>query len=91
MWPYALAVLLLTNVLAFAAMGIDKRRARRGGSRISERTLLWLAVPLASPGAWLGSRVFRHKTKKLGFRLWLSAVTLLNVGLVWAAAQVLGR
>ena len=91
MWPYALAALVLTNLVAFTAMGIDKRRARRGGGRLSERTLLWLAVPLASPGTWLGSRVFRHKTKKLGFRLWLSAVTLLNVAVVWAAAQVLGR
>lgn len=89
MWPWIVGLLVVTNLVAFAAMGLDKRRAIRGGRRIPERRLLVLALPLASPGSWLASRVFRHKTRKLGFRLWLSGVTLLNAATVWALAQAL--
>lgn len=35
----ALAVIAVMNLVSFALMGIDKRRARRGVWRISERAL----------------------------------------------------
>ena len=35
--------------------------------RTSEATLLWLAFLGGSPGAYLGRRLFRHKTRKQPF------------------------
>ena len=45
-------VIMGLNVVAFALMGIDKRRARRNQWRISERTLWLSALPFAAPGAY---------------------------------------
>ncbi len=73
--------LLAVNVVAFAAFGRDKRLARRGARRIPEfRLLLWAALGGAL-GAWLGMRVFHHKTQKPLFRLLVPLLLLLHVGL----------
>ena len=53
---FAAALLLTLNLVAFLAQGIDKRLARNGSRRIPEKRLLWLGVPLAAPGMWLGMR-----------------------------------
>ncbi len=76
---FAAALWLLTvNVVAFAAFGHDKRLARRGARRIPEfRLLLWAALGGAL-GAWLGMRVFHHKTQKPLFRLLVPLLLLLH-------------
>lgn len=55
--------LVLVNLWAFGLMWFDKRRARRGGRRIRERTLFLSALLGGSLGAVLGMRAFRHKTR----------------------------
>ena len=81
---FATAYLLVVNVGAYLTYWLDKRRAARGGRRISERELL--AWPLL--GGWIGAilamRHFRHKTKKRSFRLWLLGVAMLQVGVIVA-------
>lgn len=79
---FALALLLVVNLVAFAVQGIDKVLAMRGARRISERTLLSLGLPLAAPGMWLGMRTFRHKTRKVSFLVLAVLVTLVNLGLL---------
>lgn len=82
---------LVFNLLAFAAQGLDKRKARRGASRTPERTLLLLGLPLASPGMLLGMKVFRHKTSKQSFKLKAFLVVCANLlmlaALGWLAMQ----
>jgi uncharacterized membrane protein YsdA (DUF1294 family) len=66
------AVLTAYGALALATFvlyGWDKLQARRGGHRIPERTLHLLALAGGFFGAWLGMRLFRHKTMKPGFAL----------------------
>lgn len=77
----ALALALLgTNLLAFAAYGLDKRRAAAGGPRLRERTLILLGAP-GPLGAWAGVWVLRHKTRKPWFLLrLLLASALLPAG-----------
>lgn len=89
----ALALLLLAavNTLAFFAQGLDKWRARRGTTRTPERTLLLLGLPLSAPGMWLGMRVFRHKTRKLGFVIGAWTITALNLALAWLVYVALER
>ena len=76
-------VLILTylflNVVSFALYALDKRRARRGKWRISERTLLFAAFFFGGVGALCGMLCFRHKTKKWKFRLAVPFFALLQI------------
>ena len=84
--PYLIYFLLGINLLAFAAMGIDKWRAIRRVPRTSERALLLCALPRGVLGAWPGMSTFRHKTRKTSFRWKMAGVTLMNaaaVALAW--------
>ncbi|KAF5071836.1 hypothetical protein DSECCO2_208350 [anaerobic digester metagenome] len=59
---------LLINLVAMMMYAYDKMMARRGDRRISEKTLLLMAL-LGPFGAMAGMRWFRHKTRKLKFKL----------------------
>ncbi len=81
MRPYIWYYLLAVNVLAFSAMGLDKRKARRGAWRVPERTLLGLAAIGGSVGAICGMRTFHHKTLHKRFRYGLPAILFLQLAL----------
>jgi len=70
-------LIILMSIIAFVAMGVDKRKARQHKHRISEKTLWILALVGGSIGSYLGMIFFRHKTKHLNFRI---GFTLLAVG-----------
>ena len=55
--------LIAVNLLAFLCFGIDKQKAKLHQWRISEKTLLGIAVCGGSLGAICGMRIFRHKTQ----------------------------
>ena len=74
--------LIIINIITFLAMFIDKRRAKRGEWRIKEGTLLGLAILGGSIGGIAGMYVFRHKTKKLRFTIWFSAILITDIALV---------
>ena len=82
-----LAVVLALSLLAFVFYGFDKRRARKDGRRVPEKTLHLIAWFGGWPGALMGQRVFRHKTQKLSYRIvfWLCVMLHLAVvaGLVY--------
>ena len=77
-----LCYLLAMNLIAFFAMGIDKKKAKKEGARrIPERTLLGLAAVGGSVGAICGMRLFRHKTLHNQFRYGLPAILVLQLAL----------
>jgi uncharacterized membrane protein YsdA (DUF1294 family) len=80
-WVYAIlgGVIAAASVAAFVAFWVDKRAARLGRRRTSERTLLGLCVLGGWPGALLGRRVFRHKTVKQPFVFLMWVAVLVNV------------
>ena len=79
-----LILLAAINVVAFFLYGIDKRRAVRHRERIPERVLLGAALFGGSPGALLGMRAFRHKTKQWKFRILVPAFLIFHLGvLLW--------
>lgn len=84
-WLVYLAVI---NIVTFAAFGWDKSKARWGGWRIPEKTLLGLALLGGSVGAWVGMKVFRHKTRKAKFKV--GVLVILTVQCV-GVAIVCGR
>ena len=73
--------LLLINGVGFLLMGIDKRRAKRGARRISEKSLFLSSLLGGTVGAILGMRVFHHKTKHWYFRYGLPALLVLQLAL----------
>lgn len=78
-----IAYLVLINVVAFVAFGVDKWKAQRGAWRIPELTLLLLAALGGSVGAWLGMRVWHHKTQHLKFLVGIPAIFVLQILLAW--------
>ena len=73
--------LLAINAVAFFAYGIDKLKARKGWWRIPETTLLLLAIIGGSIGAWLGMKVWHHKTMHRKFQYGLPVILLLQLAL----------
>lgn len=73
---------ILINLIAFALMGIDKRRAVRHAWRIPEKTLLLSALLGGSPGALCGMHIFRHKTRHWYFVWGIPAILILQLGLI---------
>ncbi|MGO7091965.1 DUF1294 domain-containing protein [Rhizobium leguminosarum] len=77
------ALLFLTlNLLVFSIYFMDKQAARHGGRRISERTLLILALIGGSLGALAAQQLLRHKTRKEPFRSILAAILILHGALI---------
>ena len=71
--------LVVVNAAAFVIYGVDKRKAIRDKWRIPEATLLGLAVIGGAFGAFLGMRVWHHKTHKWKFRILVPVFLLLWV------------
>jgi uncharacterized membrane protein YsdA (DUF1294 family) len=86
--PQLVLVLLAVNCAAFVAFWWDKRLAEAGARRISERTLLGLALVGGSLGAISAQQIFRHKTRKEPFRSLLYLIVLLQIvaGASWLLA-----
>lgn len=73
--------LLAINVITFIVYGIDKLKAKKAKWRISEATLLMLAVIGGSLGAWLGMRIWHHKTLHKKFRYGIPAILVAQIAL----------
>lgn len=74
-----LIYLAIANILTFIIYGIDKLKAKEHWWRISEATLLLLAVVGGSVGAWLGMKVWHHKTLHKKFKYGLPVIFILQV------------
>ena len=61
--------LITTNFLAFILYGIDKWNAKRGARRISEFTLIAIAIIGGAIGAFIGMFLWHHKTRKKKFTI----------------------
>ena len=87
----AIAVILLVmNLLAFALMGIDKMKAKRGSWRIPEKTLFLVTALFGGLGGTLGMRVFRHKTKHWYFKFGFPALLVVQIVLLaWLLTKLL--
>ena len=80
-----LIYLLTINVATFLTFGIDKWKAKRAKWRIREAALLTLAILGGSIGAWIGMKVWHHKTQHKKFKYGIPAILLLQI----AAAIIL--
>lgn len=74
--------LLCINAVTFIVYGIDKYKAKKARWRIPEATLLLLAVLGGSIGAWMGMKVWHHKTKHKKFKYGIPAILLIQIALM---------
>ncbi len=76
--------LLGINLVSFFVYGLDKLYARGQAWRITERTLLLLALLGGTLGALVGIKLFRHKTRKSTFLVWVGLIMVIQVGALLA-------
>ena len=74
--------LLGINAVTFIVYGIDKYKAKKAKWRIPEATLLLLAVLGGSIGAWMGMKVWHHKTMHKKFKYGIPAILLIQIALM---------
>ena len=74
--------LLGINAVTFIVYGIDKYKAKKARWRIPEATLLLLAVLGGSIGAWMGMKVWHHKTMHKKFKYGIPAILLIQIALM---------
>ena len=74
--------LLGINAVTFIVYGIDKYKAKKAKWRIPEATLLLLAVLGGSIGAWIGMKVWHHKTMHKKFKYGIPAILLIQIALM---------
>jgi uncharacterized membrane protein YsdA (DUF1294 family) len=72
-----LASINLTTIVVY---GVDKIFARAHAWRVTERTLLLLALVGGSPGALLAIYLFHHKNRKSIFLLYFAIILLVQIG-----------
>ena len=73
--------LLAVNIATFFLYGNDKYKAQKGRWRISEATLLMMAVIGGSIGAWVGMRLWHHKTMHKKFKYGIPIIIIIQVAL----------
>jgi len=71
--------LLIINIITFIIYEIDKYKSIKHKYRISEKTLIILAILGGSVGAFIGMIVFHHKTKKKKFIITIPIILLIWV------------
>ena len=71
--------LVIINVLGFLIMGLDKAKAKKQKYRISENTLLFVALIGGSLGSYLGMHCFHHKTKHMKFYIGIPLILFIQI------------
>ncbi len=77
-----LIYLAVINVVTFFMYGIDKWKAKKSRWRISEATLLMMAIIGGSIGAWLGMKVWHHKTLHKKFKYGVPLILITQLALI---------
>lgn len=71
------------NVIVFVMYGVDKHRAEKHEWRIRESVLLGGAFALGAVGAFLGMRIFHHKTLHKKFKIGVPIALVVNIAAVY--------
>ena len=83
--------LIVINIVTFLVYGMDKLKAKQGSWRISEATLLILAIIGGSIAALLGMKACRHKTQHKKFKYGLPLILLAQIALIYLFCNFLLR
>ena len=73
---------IVINVITLLMYGIDKWKAKHSKWRIPEATLLIMAAVGGSIGAWMGIKLFHHKTLHKKFKYGVPGIFLIQLGII---------
>ena len=79
---YIIIYIIVINLIAFLMFFLDKKYAEYGRWRISEKSLILIALFGGSVGAIYGMKCFRHKTKKPKFYIGLPIILILQIAFI---------
>ena len=85
----AVAIVMVMNIIAFVLMGHDKKRARQGKWRVSEKALFLVTACFGGLGGVLGMKVFHHKTQHWYFRVFFPALLIVQIVLLTIGTYLL--
>ena len=88
--PFVYSYFLIINFATLVFYGSDKLFAIAGSWRVRERTLLLLALFGGSLGAFLGMWLFKHKTSKVSFKIWVGLIVVVQMVVVVLVANANG-
>lgn len=72
-------IIIIINIVTFFVYGIDKYKSKKGKWRIPENSLLGLAIIGGSIGAYLGMRIWHHKTMHLRFKYGIPFIIVMQL------------
>ena len=87
----AAAVVAVMNIASFSLMAHDKRCARQGKWRVSEKTLFLVTACFGGLGGVMGMKVFHHKTQHWYFKVFFPVLLAIQVVVVIVGAYLLMR
>ena len=73
----------IINLIGYFLMYLDKEKAKKNKWRIKESTFFIIAILGGSVGAFLGMKVFRHKTKHLKFSIGLPLIIIVQAFIIY--------
>jgi uncharacterized membrane protein YsdA (DUF1294 family) len=80
------------NIITFVVFGIDKLLARSTRRRISEKTLICMAIAGGSVGAVFAQKLFRHKTQKFRYLFWgILVVQFIIFEIIWNSTAIMNQ
>lgn len=79
MFSAAAGYFVIINIVAFSMYGSDKKKAKRKENRISEARLMKVTVFGGAIGAMIGMHMFRHKTLKRKFKVWVPILFIVEM------------
>ena len=74
--------LIVINIITFAVLGIDKKKAIDGKFRIKELTLFVLSLLGGSLGGLIAMHTFHHKTRKWYFKFGIPLILIVWVAMI---------
>ena len=89
-WQFPALAILSMSFITFCMYGFDKWKAKRGSWRISDTALLLSAFCFGAIGAFLGMRIFHHKTKHWYFQVFVPIFLILQIAVI-AGVIILGK
>ena len=72
-------MIVIWNAIVFFIYGFDKSQSKMRKWRISEDILILCAAMLGGIGALFGMMLFRHKTRKMKFKIFIPIFVVMEL------------